>query len=173
MFKKVLIVACILSLAISLSAQTAPASNADEYEAAYAKRITKEYIHGVYIPKDLADAFVSLNSLIEKQMQAKYKYMSEQDAVEKLHFSFGRWITYNWGFYEGSRMSHYLKGLGIHHPDDMARFVMLSYHRNLNKKTLDVKKQLEEIAEKKKRQIEKKLETGTILHTEKRKRPKN
>ncbi|MBK8705690.1 MAG: hypothetical protein IPN33_20420 [Saprospiraceae bacterium] len=96
--------------------------------------------------------------------------MAEPDAARKLHFSFGRWIIHNWGFYGGSRFSHFLKGLGIHHPDDMAQFVIVSYHRNLNRKPLDVKAQITYYQEKRAKENEEKLKKGKVLHQETRKK---
>lgn len=149
-----------------------PVSTEDEFEKKYQKRIKKERLHGVYIPKDIADAFVQLNILVDKSSQTKFKSMSETDAVKKLHFSFGRWLTHNWGLYGGSRYSHYLKGLGIFHPEEMASFTILMYHRYLNKKKLDVKTYMEEFKAKKEAAKKEKLKNGKVLETFKRKRTK-
>ena len=147
-----------------------PVSTEDEFEKEYQERITKERLFGTYIPKNLADAFVQLNSLIDKSSQAKFKKMSEEDAVKKLHFSFGRWIIHNWGFYGGSRYSHYLKSLGIHHPEDMASFTILMYHRNLNKQKLNVKEYMENYKAKKEAARQEQLKKGKVLKSYKRKR---
>lgn len=153
-------------------AQQKPPENDKEFEEAYAWRIRQEYLYEVYIPKDLTDAFIQLNKLIEKPAIEKFKNMPEADAARKLHFSFGRWIIHNWGFYGGSRFSHFLKGLGIHHPDDMAQFVIVSYHRNLNRKPLDVKTQITYYQEKREKENEERLKKGAVLHEEVRKKKK-
>jgi hypothetical protein len=124
-----------------------PTSTLEEYEERYARRIRQTYLNEVYIPEDLGDAIVQFNKLISPESKQKFKAMSEADAATKLHFSFGRWIIINWGFYEGSRFSHYLKQLGLSHPDDMARFVVVCYHRNLNKKPLEPKVLIAELVE--------------------------
>lgn len=147
-----------------------PVSTEEEFEKKYQQRILKERLHGVYIPKDIRDAFIQLNQLIDKSSQTKFKKMSEMDAVKKLHFSFGRWITHNWGFYGGSRFSHYLKNLGIDHPEDMATFTILMYHRNLNKQKLDVKEFMEQLKAKKEKAKQEKLKKGKVLESFKRKR---
>lgn len=151
-------------------AQQKPPDNDKEFEEAYNWRIRQEYLNEVYIPKDLTEAFIQLNKLIEKPAVEKFKNMPEPDAARKLHFSFGRWIIHNWGFYGGSRFSHFLKGLGIHHPDDMAQFVIVSYHRNLNRKPLDVKAQIAYYQEKRAKENEERLKKGEILHQETRKK---
>ena len=91
-------------------------------------------------------------------------------AVKKLHFSLGRWIIHNWGFYGGSRMSHYIKELGITHPDDQAKFIILSYHRYLNKKPLQVKEQVAAVLEIQQKKKEERLKKATVLETIVRKR---
>lgn len=105
----------------------------------YNERIKKERLFGRYIPKDLNDAFLQLDQLIDDKDKQTFRILSEWDATHKLYFSFQRWIINNWGFDGGSRFSHYLKGIGLSHPEDMATFVILTYHRKLNKKELDVK----------------------------------
>lgn len=146
-----------------------PPSTEDEYEKAYQKRINQEYIFGVYIPADLTEAFIQLNKLIEDKTQNLFKNLGEKEAAKKLHFGFGRWMIHNWGFYEGSRLSVYLNKLGLYNPDDMAHFLMITYHRNLNKQKLDVKPLIESIAEARlKHENELKLQ-GEIIHKEVRK----
>ena len=166
---KIILSFLVLNYAVSVMAQNPPATE-DEFEKAYQKRITKEYVNGVYIPKDLADCFIQLNKLTDDESKAKFKKMSEEDAAKKLHFSLGRWMIYNWAFYEGSRLSYYLKNLGISHPDDMAQFIIVTYHRNLNKNKLEVKALLELFAEKKENEKKKRLEEGEVIYEEKRKR---
>ncbi len=149
-------------------AQKPPETEA-EFEKGYQQRIQLEYIDGVYIPKDLSDALIQLNKLAEPESKEKFKNASEDEAVNKLHFSLGRWIALNWGFYEGSRLSHSLKGMGVHHPEDMARLLIRSFHRSLNKNPIAMKEQLAAIAEKQERELKERIERGTILYEEKRK----
>lgn len=144
----------------------------EAYQKEYKKRIKKEYIYGVYIPKDLADAFVQLNRLTNKESKQIFKNMPEELAAKKLHFSLGRWIIYNWGFYKGSRLSHYIKKMGINHPDDMAHFIITSYHRNLLKKKLDIKAQIEFYQKKRKKEIDARKKRGTVIFQETRQRAK-
>ena len=150
-----------------------PPSTEEQYDKKYESRIKQEFIYGVYIPKDLADSFEQLNKLIDKNSKKKFAEVPEEVAVKKLHFSLGRWIIYNWGFYEGSRFSHYLKKMGIFHPDDMARFVIIAYHRYCNKEDLNVKELLEDFKVKQEKEKEARKNKGTVIHEEKKKRPKN
>lgn len=159
----------LLGCALPLFSQVEkPAETEEEYEAVYQKRIQQEEIDGVYIPRDLVDAFTQLNQLIDEESKRKFRSVDEEEAARKLHFSLGRWITHNWGFYEGSRLSHYIRKIGIYHPEDMARFIIISYHRYLNKKDLDIKGQLSYYQEKQERQRQEYIQQGTLLHQEKR-----
>lgn len=149
-----------------------PSETREEYESEYQERIKKETLYGVYIPQDLTDAFIQLNKLIEADDRQKFKSLSEEEAEHRLFFSLGRWIIHNWGFYGGSRLSHFLRELGVYHPEDMARFIIITYHRNLNRKSLDVKPLVESIQEKRLQEQQEKRKDGQILHEETRVREK-
>ena len=145
-----------------------PPENDAEFEKAYQQRIRKDMLYGVYIPKDLADAFVQLNKRIDSESKQKFQSVPEEEVSDKLFFSLARWIMHNWGFHGGSRFSHYIKQLGIYHPEDMARFVIISYHRYLNKKSLNVKDLVNYFHEKQEQEKQKIIQKGEILHEEKR-----
>ena len=163
-----LIFGWVLVTGIHVSAQKPPETR-EEFEQAYDYRILQEYLYGVYIPADLTDAFIQLNKLIDEESKQKFKDLPEEEACRLLFFSMGRWIVYNWGFYGGSRLSHFIKGVGVTHPEDMAQFIMILYHRNLNRKPLDVKDLVEGFQLKRKTEAEEKRKSGTILFEETRK----
>lgn len=141
-----------------------------KFEKEYQKRIKKERLFGVYIPKDLADSFSQLNRLTSQSSKQAFRNAPEEIAVKKLHFSLGRWIIHNWGFYGGSRLSDYIKEIGVTHPDEQARMIIRSYHRYLNKQPLAIEQQVEQVLAAQKARMEEKMKKATILHTEKRKR---
>lgn len=142
----------------------------DPFKEKYENRVRKAELYGVYIPKDLADVFVQLKKLTDESSRTKFKAMNETDARQKLHFSLGRWMINNWGLYEGSRLSKYLNDIGLYEPDDMTRFLILTFHRELNKQPLQVKELIAEFQEIRRLEREKKLKEGTIIHQETRKR---
>jgi hypothetical protein len=144
----------------------------DPYEEKYQWRIQQEVLYGVYIPKDVNDALLQLNKLIDKESKAKFKAMDEEQAVHKLFFSLGRWMTHNWSLYDGSRLSVHLQNMGIHHPDDMCMFLIRVYHRSLNKKELGIKELLEDIAAQEEARKAERRKKGVIIYEEKRKVPK-
>jgi hypothetical protein len=108
------------------------AQSESAFDSAYAVRITKEEINGVYIPVDVADAFDELKRLSSPVDLEKFRKAPEDLIRSKLHFGLGKWMIVNWGFYEGSRLSHFLKEAGLEHPDDMARALVVCFHRSLN-----------------------------------------
>lgn len=139
--KTLFLVFALLSPAFGLlTAQTA-----EEFEANYAKRIKEEMLNGVYIPADLDDAHNELSRLADPKGLVAFKSSPEDSIRRKLHFGFGRWIMLNWGLEEGSRISHHLKELGISHPDDMVRLIIVTWHRKLNNRPQNLEAMLEEI----------------------------
>ncbi len=151
----------------SLAVAQVPES-AEATQKEYDKRIKKEILNDVYIPKDLTDAFKELKRLTDKEAIAKFQNAPEDLVVKKLFFSLGRWISHNWGFYAGSRLSHFMKTkLGVSHPEDQAVFIMRTFHRSLNKKELKVKELVEELqAHRQKERVKNK----TVIETKKRKK---
>lgn len=137
-----------LILGFSLQVVTAGAQVVDSFETEFNKQyeqnIRKERINGVYIPKDMEDAFIELERLSDKEAVMKFRNAPEEVVARKLHFGLGKWMIVNWNFYDGSRFSHYLRSMGVSHPDDMAQFTIVSWHRQLNGKALELKERAAE-----------------------------
>lgn len=122
-----------------------------EADSTYQSNILKSRINGVYIPKDLDDAFAELDRLSPPEALDKIRVEDENYIAQKLHFGLGRWMAYNWNFDEGSRFSHYLKGLGLFYSSEMIDFILISYHRYLNKKPQDIEVRVKQYIEKRKK----------------------
>ena len=152
-----------------LDAQTT-LSKEEQFVKNYNKRIKKERLYGIYIPSDVPDALAQLNKLTPRDAKTSFKSVPEEVAVTKLHFSLGRWIIHNWGFYEGSRLSHHLKKIGVNHPDDQAKVLITAYHRYLNKTPLEVKKIADFYSEKRRKEFEERRKKGTVLSKEVKKK---
>lgn len=163
----------IMTLGFSIStvvAQKAPSVD-DPAEVAYQKRILKSRINGVYIPKDLYDAFAQLNRLMDEPTRKQFQMMTEEAAGKKLYLIM--WICNNWGMYEGSRLSHYIQKLGISNPEHKAHFLITTYHRELNKKDLGLKERVEFYQKKTEEAKARKAKKGKVIHEETRQRPRN
>ena len=100
----------------------------------------------------------------EEKDRRKFKLADEETVAKKLHFGLGRWISYNWQFEFGSRFTVFLNKLGLYHPDDMVHFMLISYHRHINDRSLDTEALIKEILVKRKKEEEefKKRTTETI-----------
>lgn len=138
------------------------------FDAEYARRIQLTEIAGVYIPNDLEDAFAELKRLSAQAGLEKFKEAPEDTISTKLHFGLGRWMIHNWGFYEGSRLSHYLKELGLDHPDDMARFLIVSFHRHLNEKPLEAEERIAACQAMREAEIEERERRKEVIYEETR-----
>ena len=147
MLKSITIVYVLFILGANpLSAQSKALAVQDSiWQRAYNSRIKKTKLFGNYIPLNIGDAHRSLAKLISPEARQKMMNMTENQVEHKLFFSLGRWISVNWGFEGGSRLSHSLKQFGLSHPEDMAVFVMLTYHRKLNHLPLNPKSLIEKL----------------------------
>ena len=139
-----LVFVCLLS-SFSSTAQTDSLKDA-EFNEAYNERISKTRINGVYIPEDLEDAFDQLKQLAEPESIETFRAAEEDTVTHRLHFGLGRWMAVNWGFYEGSRYSHYLKQMGLTFPDDMIELTLSTFHRSINGKPLLAEETAAELA---------------------------
>ena len=144
------------------------AQTEQEYEATYAKRIKMEIIDGIYIPADLEDAFSELNRLSEPKGLAEFKSAPEENVRRRLHFGLGRWMMMNWGFEDGSRLSHHLKQKGISLPDDMVEFIIITWHRKLNNQPLRIEEEVAMIQKRMEEEKKKRDEKKVIISSEKR-----
>jgi hypothetical protein len=155
-----------------LYAQDAPKipNNEEEYNIQYERNIRKTRINRVYIPRDIKDAFNELKRLSPPEATAKFKKADEEIIKSRLHFGLGRWIIENWNFYGGSRISHLLKGMGISFPDDMAQFLIVSYHRHLNDRPLELEDRAKSYHDLRLKEQLKRESEGTLIKEETRKK---
>ena len=171
--KNCLPIVSLLFFASGLLAQEGPANNEQEFEKQYQQRIKMEKLNGVYIPKNLDDALLQLDKLTTAEAKVKIKAIPEDSVCMYLHGRLGQWIIMNWGFYGGSRLSHYLRSAGITYPDDMADFLLLGYHRKLHGKPVGVKELATGFKEKRKAEFEQEQKKKKVVKEEKRPKQKD
>lgn len=147
-----------LSLMVTVTFGQDRAQLIKEADSIYQSNIKKSRLNGVYIPKDLEEAFGELNRMSPPESLEKIKSVSEETIAKKLHFGLGKWMSHNWNFEEGSRFSHYLKGLGLFHTDDMIDFMLISYHRHLLKKEQDIPSRIKVYQEKREKEKVKQMQ---------------
>jgi hypothetical protein len=159
------------SFAQTESKEDGPANTEEEYQKRYQERITKDRLHGVYIPKNLDDALLQLDKNITEESKSAIKTIPEDSVCLKLHDRLGRWMITNWCFYEGSRLSNYLRSAGVTYPDDMADFLIIAYSRHINGKSVEIKSLSQYYRETRKKEFQAEKKEGKVIHEEVRKRP--
>lgn len=160
-----MIISCVcLVLLMNVSyGQGEPAATEEAYEKSYEWRVKQQNLYGVYIPADIGDVFHQLNSLSDKNDRNKFKLLTEHQAATVPFFGLGRWISLNWGFYGGSRLTAYLNQLGLYHPDDMTRFILIMYNRHLNEADLNPKEVIDGLTVARKEYNQKQALEGEVL----------
>jgi len=163
------LVVFLLMIAMSAFAQSkSDAQYMKEYEA----RLRKEKIDRIYIPKDLEDAHRRMDEVMEDEAKLGFMRLSDEEAARKYHFVFGRWLIKNWSLDRGSRLSAYLREKGIFRADDMAKFLVQTYHRKLHMRPLMEDALLAELALKYAAEKEERSKYKQVLSSEKRTRKK-
>lgn len=140
-----------------------PANTEEEFEQRYQERITKDRLHGVYIPKNLDDALAQLDKNISAESKEKIKQLPADSVAELLRGRLGRWMMNNWCFYEGSRFSHYLRSAGVTYPDDMADFMVIAYYQHLNGLKPDIRALAKTFRETRKSAFEAEKKRGKVV----------
>ncbi len=113
-----------------------------DYSERRKNRYKADSINEVYIPRNLEDCFIEINSFWSTRIKQEVKNMEEEEFVSRAHIGFGRWMRNNWALWGGSRLGMYFYNQGIYHPDDMTGIILTSYHRYLNIKSLDLDSQI-------------------------------
>jgi len=152
---------------ISVSA-LAQSKSDQQFIQEYQKRLTKEKIDRIYIPKDLTDAHDQLDLKMEKDAKLGFMKLSDAEAPRKYHFMLGRWLIKNWSLDRGSRLSAYLRKKGVFHPDDMAMYILQTYHRKLHFRPLQEDALLADLALKYAAEKEARKKYRSVLKTETR-----
>lgn len=128
----------------------------------YNWRIQQRVLFNVYIPADLQEAFEELKDKTEEEALDRFKRADVDEIGRKLFFGLGKWMASNWQFYEGSRFSHYLRDMGITHPDDMKVFLIESFHLHLNNEDLNIEERVEELRERRLEKVRARYQRDTI-----------
>ena len=163
MTNKLIKITVLLFLTHFVWSQSKQIKLSEKQDSIYEANINREYLQGVYIPKDLEDCFNELIRLSPRESLDRMAAAPEELAAKKLHLGLGKWIAHNWSFYEGSRFSAYLKTLGISYPDDMIEFTIISFHRHLNDVDLQIKELAKVYIDKREAELSKRLESAETI----------
>jgi len=152
---RLLIVLLISAIGISANAQDTLAQNPDKViikpqkkrgdavnDSIYQARVTESKLDGMYIPRDLYDAFAQLDKLMDDNAKQTFMEYSDAEVDGKTHGSLGVWLENKWSMSEGSRLSDYFRKMRVPHYDYMIGIIITSYHRHLHGKDLKIKEQV-------------------------------
>jgi hypothetical protein len=129
----------IIAFCCSLPAQEPPPQTEEEFLSQYETRITKDRLGNSYIPKNMDETLETLDKIISPEAQDIIRNLPADSVCALLHPRLGQWMILNWGFYGGSRLSHYLKTAGVTYPDDQADLLILAYHQHLHQQPISMK----------------------------------
>lgn len=82
----------------------------------------------VYIPVDLPDCMLQLDTILTLENKELIRSLEEKDFLSRAHLSLGMWLRNNWGLWGDSRLATYFEEQGIHHPDDMSGVILRCYY---------------------------------------------
>jgi hypothetical protein len=125
-------------------------------------RVQQSQLGGVYIPIDIFDAFKELDKKLESDTKTQFVALKEEEVEQKVS-GLGLWMCQNWGFYDGSRFSEYLKQTGVTYPEDMARMTVVSYHRQCHKKDIGLRELAQKYKDIRRKKYEERLKKATVI----------
>ena len=124
------------------------------------KAIEREMLHIDYAPETLEESFEWLNKFL--QDIEIFKSTPEKEMMAMAHHGLGRWLRNKWYLWWSEKfaaesidekdslypqtkpaLNAYFESIGIHHADDMSGIVLVSYHRHLNGRPIELEKQVE------------------------------
>lgn len=100
----------------------------------YLKKSEQDSINGVYIPKNIKDCFITLDSLLEQSDIDTIKALTSREETIIYHHGLGTWIRNNWGLWGGSRLQKYFLARDVKHPDSMSALILEYYYDWLHEK---------------------------------------
>ena len=106
-----------------------------EAQRAYEERLTKDSLNGVYIPQNMEECFIELDSLLKTKDKVEMKSLPSKDDMILYHHGLGTSLRNSWGLWGGSRLQKYFNSRGVYHPDSMSAIILEYYHDWLNGKS--------------------------------------
>jgi len=92
------------------------------------------------VPLNLEDCFEILETFGGLDV---FKSTDEDSVIGRYHSNIGMHLRNLWKLWEKSALKDYFEKMGIFHPDDMSGIILLSFHRHLNSKPIELEKQIE------------------------------
>lgn len=109
----------------------------------YAQKETKKQLK--YKPKNLDECMNQLDLMTNDIEKETILSMSEKEFAVSQHFGLGLYMRNFWGLWREKELYYFFNSLGISHPDYMSGIILVSYHRHLSQKDIDLNGQILEL----------------------------
>ncbi|MEP2671568.1 MAG: DUF6794 domain-containing protein [Cyclobacteriaceae bacterium] len=96
-------------------------------------------------PKNLDECIAKLDLMLTDADKDTIRSMDEDDFAISQHFNLGIHMRNYWGLWRKKGLYHFFDSLGVTHPDNMSGIILVSFHRHLNDKTIDLDGQIREL----------------------------
>lgn len=97
----------------------------------------------IYIPKDIKDCMIQLDSILGDSTKMNIKEMTKSSFSAGAHMDLGLWIRNNWGLRRGGALATYFNGLGLYNPDDISSVILNCYYNHLKGLEVNLKDEIE------------------------------
>lgn len=131
----------------------------DKWRAEDRIKYTTDSLRGQYIPIDLTDCLNILDSDFDDSSKNYVKQWTEDEFSARSHRFLGMQIRNGWQLWGGSRLTKYFNSLGVFDAENMSGIILVSYHRHLTGKIINLEEQIKEVQQKMKLWDEPKKET--------------
>lgn len=118
----------------------------------------KKNVHDIKIPKNLDQCFKILNKTLSDKELEIIKISPEDSIYHHDEFKHGTDFFHAWKLYEGSRLTRYFNKKGLYGTHEIYNTILVSYHRHLNNKPLDLESQIKKYQEKQEKEHQAYLE---------------
>jgi hypothetical protein len=98
----------------------------------------KKSVHETSIPKNLEQCFTTLDKTMPDNEIELIRTLHEDSIYDHDEFRFGTDFFHAWKLYDGSRLTKYFNKLGLAGSHEIYETILVSYHRHLNNKELDL-----------------------------------
>lgn len=99
----------------------------EEQRLAYEARKMQTSIKGIYIPKNLEECIVNLDSMLNFEVKLNLKETEEIWQFNGHLGGLGMWIRNNWGINQGSRLKKYFNDRDIWYKDTISEIIIKRY----------------------------------------------
>jgi hypothetical protein len=99
-------------------------------------------VHDMRIPKNLEQCFKKLGETLSDEELEIIKTFPEDSIYFHEEFKYGTDFFHAWKLYDGSRLTRFFNRKGLNGSHEIYNTILISYHRHLNNKPIDLDGQI-------------------------------